>query len=771
MPYNNIPGIKASYLDGAFKITGSSTQPKVLVIGPAESGLTNEIYPVANISAAEAEFGAATALMRVAHELLAQGADNISVLRSGGRQGSVVIEDTLGGTLTITPEYRDNAILDRYALIIENDTLVNRYLVYDLIDQAFVYDSSKILVLDDGVVSVEDSDFGLFTLNSLLTPDLAIKISELVTGDFTADGSATIDSITLTEGTDGTTPSLVERYAAYSTSLHFLDYKDADFVLPVDCFIDDANIVDDTSAATYGYYWTGVPSAASARDKLGYLWQYIYRGRVYTYFTDTPDYFTVARAAASVTVLSTLELEADRPGKGGNACSIQVALGGSVSASVTENSNGGLDVLVTVISGTSTTADAASAINLALAAFTASTGTVGSTLLTAFGSSTVISTVVAKTSLTGGTGGHVLTHEDLTGDVIPSGVSTQFSAGSNAQLRECNFAHQVASFCHLASTNWSTMLSCISFKAPTAYNRLSIADWVGELPSYTNNGQYIYIDAPGDNGAGVLGNKFLAGLSKTSAGYRSHLVTSGNSTDGYGYGGLILTKGAGLPNGTDWPYGIDAADEAVDSGRKPIDLGKYLFVCYDWPIHSNGFDGGTTYRGNFAGAFIGKVVTMAENEEPIGDNGAIAKVQSPPRIHSTQLDELASIRAIGLRRDDAVGLIVVSAKTAAHPDSDYTRISTIRCVNRILKGIRSIARPYIGKAFSAQMLLSMQSAIDQYLVAQAAAGFHGGAKARIDYSRADKIMGRLKVKVRLIPPFAIESIDVETSLAAEESGL
>ena len=162
---------------------------------------------------------------------------------------------------------------------------------------------------------------------------------------------------------------------------------------------------------------------------------------------------------------------------------------------------------------------------------------------------------------------------------------------------------------------------------------------------------------------------------------------------------------------------------------------------------------------------------MAENEEPIGDNGTIRKVQSPPRIHSTQLDELASIRAIGLRRDESVGLIIVSARTAAHPDSDYTRISTIRSVNRMLKGIRNIARPYIGKPFNAQQLVSLQSAIDQYLVAEQAAGYNQGAKASISYTRADKIMGRLKVKVRMIPPFSVETIDVETSLAAEESEL
>ncbi len=771
MPYSNIPGVSASYLDGAFKIPSSSTQPKVLVIGPAESGLTNDPFNVSNISTAEVEFGAATPLMRIAHELLAQGATNVSVVRSGGRQGSFVFEDSDGATLTIVPESRDNEILDRYVLVIENDAVENRIMVYDAISQSWVYDSDEILVLDNGIVEVTDTGIDLFTLNDRTTPDLGVLLSDLVVGDFVVDGSATADSLTLTEGTDGLTPSLVERYAAYNTSMHMLDYKDGDWIIPADCYVDDANVIDDASPVTYGHYWLGVPAAGSDSDVLGYLWQYLFRGRLFTYFVDTADYFEVATVAATLTLNTNLVFTAVREGKGGNACTVTITLGGSPSATVTENANGGLDVSIVAVTGVTTNAVAAGYVTSALLAFTASTGTNGAALLGVTGGATVIAASVASTSLASGAGGHVLTHEDLTSDTIPSVVSTKFAAGAAAELRECNFGHQVASFCYLASTTWSTIVSAISFKKPSALSRLAVADWVGTLPTYTDNGEYLYVDAPAQNGSGILGCKFLAGESKTSNGYRNHLVTDGNSTDGYAYGGFILTQGNSLPNGSDWPYGIDSGDEAEDSGGKPIDIGKHLFVTYDWPVHSNSYDGGSTYRGSLASVFVGKNVTMAENEEPIGDNGTVKKVQAPPRIHSTQLDDLASVRAIGLRRDDTVGLIFVSAKTAAHPDSDYTRISTIRCVNRMLKGVRKIGRPYIGKPFSSQQLVSLQSAIDQYLVAERVSGFNQGAKAKISYTRADKVMGRLSIAVRMIPPFSIDSIDVQTSLAVEESEL
>lgn len=764
-PYGHIPGVVGTYLDGAFKIPTTSTQPKVLVIGPALSGQSNEIFRVASLSAAEKEFGAKTPLMRVCHELVSQGANNLYVVRSGGRQGSFVLEDSNGKTLTIRPESRDDEILDRYALFIENDGVENRYLIYDLVDQSWVFDTSNVLVIDEGAVDVEDTGIDLFTLNDVTVPDSAVSLSSLLTSDLSVDGEATVDTITFSEGSDGLTPSLVERYAAYNSTYHLLDYRDADFIIPADAYIDDANVVDDSAVATYGYFWFGVPTAKSPCDKLGYLWQYVYRGKLYTYFTDTVDYFSVESAQASVTVATSLTLTA-KAGKGGNACTVQIAFGGSPAAGVSLNDSCGIDVLVTVVEGVTTTEEAADLINAVLELEG------WSELLVASGDTDVIASVVAKTALSGGAGGHVLTHEDLTGDVVPTEVETRFAAGVDAELRECNFAHQLASYCYTSSTTWSTMLGVVSFKAPTGFSRLEVAEWVGTLPEYTDNGEYQYIDAPADNGSGVLGCKLLAGQSKTSSGYRSHLVTDGNSTDGYAYGGLIRTTGAALPNGIKHPYGIDSADEAEDSGGKPIDIGKHIFVTYEWLIHSNGYAGGTTYRGSLPGVFAGKLVTMPENEEPIGINGRLVRVQSPLRIHATQLDHLADIRTVGVRREETgAGFIIVSAKTAAHPDSDYTRVSTIRCVNKVLSDIRAVARPYIGKSFDPSHLASLQSAIDLLLVSERSNGFTQGARAAISFSRQDKIMGNLTIKVRMVPPFSVDSILVTTSLAAEESEL
>ena len=646
MAYENIPGVRASYLDGAFKIPTNSAQPRILILGSAKSGRSYEIFNVGPVGEAEAEFGTDTEVLKGVHEALAQGADKVSVMRIGGTQGSVLITDSVAKTLTITPEYRDDTILERYTLIMD---AAGRLLIYDLDDGQFVYDSDEEKVINSDIIRVvKQSGFAALVTGDIDDPANSIKLSDLVFDTSFAPDAA---SVVQTAGTDGTSMSLVERYAALNQAYHLLDYRDADIVVPMGVHLDDANQSDGTAVQYSG----GVPTAGSTLDVLGFVWQYIYQGKLYTYFADKQDPAAV-----------------------------------------------GFDEL---------------------------------------------------------------THEDLTGDAIPAAVSTRFSAAVAAEFREVNFAHQLASFCYKASTTWKAMIGILPTKGPDAFDRISVSEWAGTLPTFTTIGLDLAIDSSGDNGSGLLGNKFLAG----EAAYRDAQVEDGDSTDGLAYGGFILTVGASLPNGTDYPYGIDDDDEALDGGDKPIDLGKHILVTYDQPKHRNSFNGGSVYRGNLAASLAGRIAVTPENKEPIGDQGLMRRVFDSPRIHATLINDLAKIRMVGLRREDGVGLILVSVKTAAHPDSDYTRLSTIRSVNKVIQGIRDVAKKYIGSEFSALKLLSLQAAIDGFLVEQRNLGFHGGAKASLSYSRSDKILGKLKVKLRMVPPFAIEAIDIETSLAADES--
>ena len=278
MAYDNIPGVKASYQESGLLTPVGSSQPKILVLGSGSGGLTYELYNVnSGVRAAETEFGSSSELLKGVHEAIAQGADNLAVMRVGGTQGSLVLTDSAGATLTIVPEYRDDAVMDRYALVIDGTGSENRILVWDLSDEEWVYDSSEIFVLDEGVVEVTDTGLDLFSVGTIGSQGTYVAFSDLLTSSFTQEGTATMSTVVATEGTDGTAVSLVEKYAALNEAYHLLDYRDADFVVPMGVYVDSANVTD--SGATANFF-KGVPVAGDANDELGYVWQYIYRGKI-----------------------------------------------------------------------------------------------------------------------------------------------------------------------------------------------------------------------------------------------------------------------------------------------------------------------------------------------------------------------------------------------------------------------------------------------------------------------------------------------------------
>lgn len=774
MAYVNIPGVKADYLDGNLSIPSTGTQPRLMLLGSAASGLSLQPWIVNNVRRTENEFGADTDMLRGVHEAIAEGLGNLAVMRIGGKPSSLVITDSASATLTIKPELRDAESLERYALVMDGSGSENRILVWDLENEEWVYDSSETLVLDEGLVEVTDTGIDRFSLGTIGDPTTYTSLKDLATGDFTAEGDETISSVVESLGSDGISMSLVEKYAALNTAYHLLDYKDADAVIPVGVHIDSPNVTDSGATANF---WKGVPVAGAANDELGYVWQYIYKGKIYTYFVDRADYFSASDAAATRTVNTTLVLTAQKTGVGGNGISIVIDAGGAAGPTATISEPTATTLLISVEDdGTATTAQAATAINNALAAYTTTTGVLASTLVQASGGVTTLINV-ASTALTGGTGGAVLTPLQLTGDSIPSAVSTAFSNGTDSQLREVNFAHQLSSFLWRASTTWKAMIGMIPTLGPSGLSYSNVADWIGTPPNYVlgpDGSQYI-IDATADNGSGVLGMKLVAGLAASGNGYRNGaIVDAASATDGLAYGGLILTKGQSLPNGDTFPdhaYGISSSDERLDDNRKPVDIGKHVGCFYDYPIHRNGFNGGSSYRGPGHIAYMAKLLTMPENEEPIGNNGVFSSVTSLPRIHATQLDQLAQQRMIGLRREEGIGIIATSGKTLAHPSSDWTNFSTVRCANRILQGLRRIGRNYIGKPFTPVKLIAMQDAFNRLLEAERAEGVHQGAKVALSYTKAQKILGRLNIDLKFVPPGSIHTITVKTSLASEEADL
>ena len=370
----------------------------------------------------------------------------------------------------------------------------------------------------------------------------------------------------------------------------------------------------------------------------------------------------------------------------------------------------------------------------------------------------------------------VMSHHDLTGQFVPEGVLAQLidfaeeldaAAASadnsatllatNAQVREVSFLQQAAQAAYTASTNYAQCIAVVPTSAPGNADR-GLQRWAGQPASYEVNSQGEL--KVSNNGTGILGMKLLAGRSD----YRG----------GAAFGGIMLTEGNDLPN--ERPYGIDDTDEARDAYGEPIDLGKHVVVVGAYGIIADPESVLNRRRVNQTGAIYtnagpkicGILNSLAPGSEPIGQvNGRV--VGMTPR-HSTTMSVLNNLALIRVCMIDQNG-IISSIYTAAQPNSDYRKISSIMSSNAILKQLRSICMPYVGRPFKDEEIASLTQTIDGAMKQMVSQDYAQRINVSLSASRLDRINGVLRASVRFVPPLSIEAITVEITLEPPAAGL
>lgn len=367
----------------------------------------------------------------------------------------------------------------------------------------------------------------------------------------------------------------------------------------------------------------------------------------------------------------------------------------------------------------------------------------------------------------------IQTPYDLTGAYVPEEVmqklltlsdsvlNAAIPVASNTQIREVNLAHQAAQLAYKASSVYNATIAVVGLASAQRLGIQDVSTWAGVPPTFEiDANQTVRVKT---NGKGVFSNKFLYG----STTYRNKSA----------YGGFILTTGSQLPDAE--PYGIDDTDEALDAGGYPIDLGRNLVIVgssanVDVNMQGNQQTSVGISANNssildvknlsLAAKVAAKIYLSPENREPIGPyNGLISGVRSVTSFTPAMLNTFAIGRICML---DPLTNSISALRTAALPTSDFTRLSTIRVANRLLRNIRQIGLKYIGNTFGPS-LQSLQSEIDGYLVSEIRLGMVQGnpsPSADVYASKLDQIAGKVNVRLRFTPPFALESIQVDMAV-------
>lgn len=634
---------------------------------------------------------------------------------------------------------------------------------------------------------------------------------------------------------DGKVLSRPEYYACLTKAYSLISTRYMDYIVPSGVYFDEPNITDtddgrdqSNTLATMVYDsanldWSAVPTRDTADDILGYAWHYRYKGRTFTMMTHALDIFTGSQSLDSLKDIGTIDENAtadgtfvyydsagvlvksfsasvdwaamaklltyEVAGEKYKVSRLELVLADAVTTAtgtfeVSESFNSTSGVLTVTASADITNNGANIPLSTLKTALEATDYVSAVNLFDASGASLV---PVATDVLDLGNGALFpaysnsvalgkfwLSHKELTGEDVPAKVWSKFiNEGTQGQLREVNMGHHLAQFCYYASTSYHMCLGFISLSEPEAYNKNDLANYMGALPEYEGWAGKLSDENIKAVGEGLLGNKFLGG----SIGYRWRQLKSGSANQGYAFGGLICTKGLGLPNKE--PYGIDQSDEKLDQNKRPVDIGRHIIISGAWPVCSFNLGGvNVTDRHPIPAILAAKVFTTPVNQEPFGEvngaiNAAVLLSDSEQQLVSDGYAGDSRIARVTLLDSSAIGGVnyITNISTAAHWTDDYRRISTIRCVNRVVNGLRNLAKRYIGSSFSSAMISSLQTAINGYLKSEQDVGVHQGAIATLSYTRADKINGNMKITLKMVPPFALETITITTSVAADASEL
>ncbi len=349
------------------------------------------------------------------------------------------------------------------------------------------------------------------------------------------------------------------------------------------------------------------------------------------------------------------------------------------------------------------------------------------------------------------------TGEDFSGDgganIFPSAGGADATHNTNgdvlneASFHEVNFGYQLADFCFRQSEQNAEMTGVIGVLPPDSFSMKDVALWVGQLPTTTEDANGNVVIAASGNGTGLLGNKFMSGR-KAEGGLTG--FTIGGIAARFN-GGLIATE-EGFLDGT----------QVYDDNEHLVDIGKYVSIVAAYPVLSNP-SRTAAYTASGAVTYGGFYSVLPASSAP--SNKLLRFLRLPFRVNSAKLDLLAGQRFVTFHAKTR-GIVVSDAPTAARPDSDYQRLSTVRQVKAALDAVRIVGEPFLGEGLTEARLAALDTAIDAALKALVVAGVISRYEELVTSTAQQRVLGQATVELKLVPAFELRQITVVVALAA-----
>ena len=256
------------------------------------------------------------------------------------------------------------------------------------------------------------------------------------------------------------------------------------------------------------------------------------------------------------------------------------------------------------------------------------------------------------------------------------------------QYHEVDFAHRLAMWAWVQSSNGTYVNANIGPRGPEANYTVAINRWIGKLPTKNIYGVIV------ENGTGLLGNRFISGTVNRAAGFYA--------TD------------SGYPDG----------NPIFDSSDVIIDIGKYLSIpVVPVFITSEAFAGESVFVRSSAGAYAGLVTRITVGDSTT--NQVLPNVTASFNLKPSRVQVLSEAGYVVLQ-DKPKGLTVYSGDLATQDASDYDYISTAIAVTYVINRLKVVTDPYLGRGLSSTLMAALYNAIDVELKTAIARGFING---------------------------------------------
>jgi hypothetical protein len=216
-------------------------------------------------------------------------------------------------------------------------------------------------------------------------------------------------------------------------------------------------------------------------------------------------------------------------------------------------------------------------------------------------------------------------------------------------------------------------------------------------------------------------------------------------------GGMIATE-------TGW---LDDA-QVEDNNEHLIDIGKYLSVVASYVVLANPSQA-VAYVASGGPLYGGLYVELPPQSAPT--NKLVRNIRLPFRVNKAKLDDLAGQRYVTFHTKTK-GVVVTDAPTAARPDSDYQRLSSMRQVKAAIDAVREVGEPFLGEGMSGALMAALETAIDQALKALVKRGVLNRYDFQLISTPQQRVLGQATVELKVVPAFELRQLTVVVALAA-----